>query len=69
MFVPCPTGRCFDENHLVMVSAGGGDSLCGRVVTQAIDHGPQGLLEISAYTLGLAMTALSLPVKLVFGLR
>jgi hypothetical protein len=40
-----------------------GHSVCGKVVTKVIHHGPSGLYGIVAYTLGASVTALSLPFR------
>ncbi len=44
--------------------AGGTRSICGKVVTEVIDHGPRGLVEVGAYTLGAIVSVALMPLKL-----
>lgn len=63
-FITCPPGDCFDENHLVINSACGRHSLCGKVVTRVVHYSPRGLTRVTSRVFGLAIGTAMLPLRL-----
>lgn len=66
-FVPCPPNGCSkdkrrDGYHLVIHSPLSGIKICGHQVTQIIDHGPQGLLELSVHAVRFGWSVARLPL-------
>lgn len=64
-FTPCPPGGCDkgnDGHHTVIHFPLAGSRICGRQVTRVVDHGPQGLIELSAHAVRFGWSVARLPV-------